>query len=388
MRDVTQLHPELQIKVGQLKALCEANGITIGISECLRTVAEQDALYAKGRTTGGSIVTNCKGSTYSSMHQWGVAFDFYLQVDVDGDGKTSDDAFNDSTGLFEKVGKLGQSIGLEWGGAWKSIKDKPHFQLPDWGSTASKLKKQYGTPEKFMATWTIQEKKEETKVANRKLGQAGLKLIMQYEGCRLTAYKCSAGVWTIGYGHTAGVTQGMTITQSQAEEYLKQDCAKFEKYVNNAVYVPITASLNQNQFDALVSFTYNCGAGNLKKLCANRNAKEIVTALPLYNKAAGKILNGLVLRRSAEVALFNTPTTETVTETTNTNETEEYNMNVIKRGSKGKAVKIWQIIVGTTPDGSFGSGTESATKNWQKNHGLTADGIVGPKSWKAGLESV
>ena len=153
MRDIAQLHPELQKKIAQLQELCAANGIQIGISECLRTVAEQDALYAKGRTAAGSIVTNCKGSTYSSMHQWGVAFDFYLIMDVDGDGKTSDDAFNDATGLFEKVGKLGQSIGLEWGGGWKSPVDKPHFQLPDWGSTATKLKQLYGTPEKFMATW-------------------------------------------------------------------------------------------------------------------------------------------------------------------------------------------------------------------------------------------
>lgn len=153
MRDITQLHPELQKKIAQLQELCRAHGIEIGISECLRTVAEQDALYAKGRTTGGSVVTNCKGSTYSSMHQWGVAFDFYLKVDVDGDGKWSDDIYNDATGLFETVGKLGQSIGLEWGGSWKSFKDRPHFQLPDWGSTTALLKKQYGTPEKFMLTW-------------------------------------------------------------------------------------------------------------------------------------------------------------------------------------------------------------------------------------------
>lgn len=168
MRNVSQLHPELQKKVEQLKALCQQNGITIGISECVRTVAEQDALYAKGRTTSGSIVTNCKGTYYSSMHQWGVAFDFYLIVDVDGDGKTSDDAFNSATGLFDKVGKLGQSIGLEWGGSWQSIKDKPHFQLPDWGSTATKLKKQYGTPEKFMASWDTgtTEKVDQTAVAD------------------------------------------------------------------------------------------------------------------------------------------------------------------------------------------------------------------------------
>ena len=153
MRDVKQLHPDLQKKIKQLQDLCKKNGITIGISECLRTVAEQDAFYAQGRTKPGIKVTNCKGSTYSSMHQWGVAFDFYLIMDVDGDGKTGDDAYNDATGLFDKVGKLGQSIGLEWGGSWKSPVDKPHFQLPNWGSTAKKLKEQYGTPDKFMSTW-------------------------------------------------------------------------------------------------------------------------------------------------------------------------------------------------------------------------------------------
>lgn len=230
-------------------------------------------------------------------------------------------------------------------------------------------------------------------MANRTIGQAGLKLIMQFEGLHLEAYRCAAGVWTIGYGHTAGVKQGQTITQSQAEEYLRQDCRKFEQYANNAAYVPIAAQLNQNQFDALVSFAFNCGAGNLKKLCAGRSAAQIAAAMPLYNKAAGKMLTGLVRRRAAEVALFNTPCAGTSTATTTTAGTlnkseEEYNMTTIKRGSKGKAVKVWQIIVGATADGTFGSGTESKTKNWQASHGLVADGIVGPKSWKAGLESL
>lgn len=69
-------------------------------------------------------------------------------------------------------------------------------------------------------------------------------------------------------------------------------------------------------------------------------------------------------------------------------ETEDYNMTTIKRGSKGKAVKVWQIIIGAKADGTFGSSTESKTKNWQTSHGLVADGIVGPKSWKAGLGSL
>lgn len=152
-RDVNKLHPKLQKKVKDLIDLCAKNGIKIGISECVRTVKEQDILYAKGRTTAGSIVTNAKGSSYSSMHQWGVAFDFYLIMDVDKDGKTSDDAYNNATGLFNKVGELGKQLGLEWGGSWKSFKDLPHFQLPDWGSTTSQLKNKYKTPENFMKTW-------------------------------------------------------------------------------------------------------------------------------------------------------------------------------------------------------------------------------------------
>ena len=222
-------------------------------------------------------------------------------------------------------------------------------------------------------------------MANRKISQNGLKLIMQFEGCRLQAYKCAAGVWTIGYGHTAGVYSGMKITQAQAEEFLKQDCRKFENYVNNPAYVPMTETLNQNQFDALVSFAFNCGAGNLKKLCAGRTAAQISAAIPKYNKAAGKVLSGLVRRRAAEVKLFNTPVSST---SKVNNESEDYDMTTIKKGANGKSVKVWQIIVGATPDGNFGSGTENMTKTWQKIHGLTPDGIVGAKSWKVGLKSL
>ena len=153
MRDISQLHPKAQLLADALVKNCAAAGITIKITECARTVAEQDALYAKGRTVPGGKVTNARGSSYSSMHQWRVAFDFCLNMDVDKDGKISDDIFNNVTGLFNKVGQIGKALGLEWGGDWKSIKDLPHFQLPDWGSTTAKLKATYGTPEKFAATW-------------------------------------------------------------------------------------------------------------------------------------------------------------------------------------------------------------------------------------------
>ncbi len=157
MRNIDDLHPKLQSLVYALQEECKKKGLKIKIGECVRTVKEQNALYAKGRTAPGSIVTNAKGSSYSSMHQWGVAFDFFRD---DGTG-----LYNDKDGFFAKVGKIGVSLGLEWGGNWKSPVDKPHFQLPDWGSTATKLKKLYKTPENFMKTWeddamTAQEKKE------------------------------------------------------------------------------------------------------------------------------------------------------------------------------------------------------------------------------------
>ena len=152
MKDVTQLHPILQEKFKLLQKKCAQKGIKIRATECLRTAKEQDALYAKGRTAPGSKVTNARGRDAKSMHQWGVAVDIVINMDADKDGDVDiSDLYN--VKLLNVVGKIGESIGLEWGGSWKSIVDKPHFQLPDWGSTPTKLKAKYGTPEKFIATW-------------------------------------------------------------------------------------------------------------------------------------------------------------------------------------------------------------------------------------------
>jgi hypothetical protein len=213
MRNVSDLHPNLQKKIEELKALCKMNNIKIGIGECLRTVAEQDALYAKGRTASGSIVTNCKGTSYSSMHQWGVAFDFYLDMDVDGDGKTSDDAYNNATGLFDKIGAIGQSIGLEWGGSWKSIVDKPHFQLANWGSTASKLKAQYGTPEKFMKTWENSGSKTDSKSdskADSKAAVTASKTVTEAAASKNSKY-AKTYTTTAGLNLRAGAGKGKAI---------------------------------------------------------------------------------------------------------------------------------------------------------------------------------
>ena len=117
----------------------------------------------------------------------------------------------------------------------------------------------------------------------KKISSNGLEIIKKYEGCYLKAYKCPAGVWTIGYGHTAGVKSGMSISKAEAEKLLKEDCEAFEKYVNSKSIVPLTDELNQNQFDALVSFAFNVGPGNLKKLCAGRTLSEIGAHINDYN---------------------------------------------------------------------------------------------------------
>ena len=139
-----------------------------------------------------------------------------------------------------------------------------------------------------------------------KTSSKGVSLIKSFEGCRLKAYKCPVGVWTIGYGHTAGVKEGDIITQEQADEYLRNDLAKYEKAVMNydGIY-----HFNQNQFDALVSFTYNCGVGNLKNLTQSgkRTLAQISAILLIYNKAGGVVLRGLQRRRAAEKELFDAP---------------------------------------------------------------------------------
>ena len=132
----------------------------------------------------------------------------------------------------------------------------------------------------------------------------GLNLIKSFEGCRLIAYKpvSTEKYFTIGYGHYGSdVKENMVISQAQADRYLQQDLQKFENYVNQYCE---KLNLNQNQFDALVSFTYNCGPGNLKKLIEGRTISQIADAMLQFNHAGGKELAGLTRRRKAERELF------------------------------------------------------------------------------------
>ena len=138
------------------------------------------------------------------------------------------------------------------------------------------------------------------------LGYNGTKILKFFEGCKLTAYQDSVGVWTIGYGHTKGVYDGMTITQEEAEQMLLTELEEYEGYVEKYVTVPLT----QNQFDALVVWVYNLGPTNFRNstLLKELNSGNYTAAgkeITRWNKAGGKVLAGLVRRREAEARLFN-----------------------------------------------------------------------------------
>ena len=136
-------------------------------------------------------------------------------------------------------------------------------------------------------------------------GRDGVELIRHFEGCRFDAYLCPAGVWTIGYGHTADVKEGDSIDQKAAEAFLIEDLESFEQAVTRLVEVPLT----QQQFDALVSWTFNLGAGNLAESTLLRKLNnyqyaEVPEQMMRWVRAGGQVLDGLVKRRAAEAALF------------------------------------------------------------------------------------
>jgi lysozyme len=135
--------------------------------------------------------------------------------------------------------------------------------------------------------------------------QTGLRLTESFEGDRLTAYQDQVGVWTIGFGHTAGVCEGMTCTQEQAEAWLQEDLAWAVSVVNRHV----TASVTQDEFDAMVDFTFNLGASrfNHSHLLQLVNAGDLAGAADEFDKwayAGGHVVAGLLRRRQVEKDLF------------------------------------------------------------------------------------
>ena len=144
------------------------------------------------------------------------------------------------------------------------------------------------------------------------ISDEGLELIKHFEGCptddegNVVAYQDAVDVWTIGYGHTKDVQEGDKWTKEKADFMLWRELEdEYEEYVNSYVHVP----LNQNQFDALCSWVYNLGPANLKKSSLlrklnNGDYEEVPQQIKRWNKAGGKVLEGLVRRREAEALLF------------------------------------------------------------------------------------
>jgi GH24 family phage-related lysozyme (muramidase) len=141
---------------------------------------------------------------------------------------------------------------------------------------------------------------------SKRINSNGLLLIKSFEGLRLKAYRDAVGIWTIGYGTTRGVQPNMAISEAEAEKFLQQDLNRFEQAIQESVTVP----LNDNQFSALVSFTYNVGSGALrsstllKMLNARSDLRSVADQLLRWNRAGGQVLEGLTRRRKAERALF------------------------------------------------------------------------------------
>jgi GH24 family phage-related lysozyme (muramidase) len=231
--------------------------------------------------------------------------------------------------------------------------------------------------------------------------EAGLEFIAEHEGMNLRLYNDPAGHATIGVGHLVhlGPINGSAseapfangISREQALELLQQDVGVAEAAVTRLVTVP----LNQNQFDALVSFTFNVGAGNLENssLLTKLNQGDyaaVPSELNRWNKASvnGQLqeLPGLTRRRQAEGNLFATPPSDAPAVTPDTPSTAEV---ILKEGSRGEAVTLLQQklqTAGFNPgpvDGVFGARTASAVQDFQQSRGLTADGIVGPQTWRA-----
>lgn len=159
-RDISLLHPRLREVIPQIIGQCAAVGLPVLVTDGYRSKAEQDTLYAKGRTAPGTIVTQVRYP--NSAHNWGVAFDFCRNVR----GRE----YDNTDKFFNRVAAIAKQHGLEWGGDWRNFVDMPHLQLREFmpNNSTAWLRNTYGTPERFRATWREEPPKgDETEVAQR-----------------------------------------------------------------------------------------------------------------------------------------------------------------------------------------------------------------------------
>ncbi|CAD0229672.1 glycoside hydrolase family protein [Planktothrix agardhii] len=230
----------------------------------------------------------------------------------------------------------------------------------------------------------------EPRSATRKINEEGIKLIKSFEGLHdlkqnsngtyVEAYLDPVDIWTIGWGFTEGVYEGMTMTIPEAEARLKKELGKYEISVLDGVKVDI----NDNQFSALVSFCYNVGAralfeSTLLKLLNQGKYKEAADQFLRWDKAGGQVLAGLSRRRRAERSLFLSESWEI--------------KRVLRLSEPGQPLMQGQDVeqlqkalvnagFNLQPDGIFGGQTEKALKQFQQQNNLTVDGIAGAETLK------
>ncbi|HEU0132697.1 MAG TPA: glycoside hydrolase family protein [Mycobacteriales bacterium] len=223
------------------------------------------------------------------------------------------------------------------------------------------------------------------------VSDAGLKRIAAYEGWRAQLYEDVAHHATIGYGHLVHLGPitaadrsgpfGKGITQAQGLALLRQDAQRMV----DAVRAKVTVPLNQDQFDALVSFAFNVGAGAfagstlLKKLNAGDYAGA-ADAFGMWTKSGGKVVAGLVRRRAEEAALFRGHGAAPAKPPAPKPAGQGWYTRVLRNGARGDDVKELQRRLGVGADGIFGKGTEAAVRAFQQRHHLGVDGVVGPRT--------
>ena len=234
---------------------------------------------------------------------------------------------------------------------------------------------------------------------SKHINQEGFKLLTTFEGCKLTTYDDGGGVWTIGYGHTGDdIYPELTISQTQAEEWLRVDLEKFESYIEDAVEV----QLNESQFSALVCFCFNVGPGTdglggstLLKLLNEGDYQGAANQFPVWNKVNSEPWLGLTRRRLAERSLFlgnpweffltyegtgEEVIGETIPEAPRTLKLTE----PIMQGEDVRHVQesLKKVGINIEPDGFFGKDTDSGVRQFQQQKELTVDGVVGAQTRK------
>lgn len=193
--NLNKIHPYLRNKLYASLKKCNEQGIYLIITEGYRTKKYQDSLYAKGRTKPGKIVTYAKGKSYSSQHQWGIAFD----IAINGPTK-----IHYNVNLLAKAAKIIKTTGLGWGGDWTGFCDMPHFYLKTWGATPAKLKRKYKKPKKFKKYW-YRTTKEKTKLYSTKdMSKSTVKATIPKGTKVAVLYYKSAGYSKVEYGKLNG----------------------------------------------------------------------------------------------------------------------------------------------------------------------------------------